>query len=292
MTKKDKGTKKKNNKLKYFIIFILFIGIGIGLGVFGTTKFLEYKNDNNNEPVVEEGPMDITESDKYQDTINNLRNILNGNPIFYSTKGINASSLDNTTRLNLIYEYIINNNMATVETLPIDYIGATTCNNNVFTVDTTLGDGTVSNICTINKVSKATFLDINMQLFNDEVLDTSVNFNVGIDKKCVLSNDMYLCGNTVNMSGYTGELESKFNVVKVTKDESNTIVIYEKGYLIDGRSNVDNPTDQYENYYLHSSDSKDYYYELKSADNLTFKHVFKTDDKEKYYYVSSELVKE
>ena len=47
MTKKDKGTKKKNNKLKYFIIFILFIGIGIGLGVFGTTKFLEYKNEMN-----------------------------------------------------------------------------------------------------------------------------------------------------------------------------------------------------------------------------------------------------
>ena len=75
MAKKDKSTKKKNNKFKYFVIFILFIGIGIGLGVFGTTKFLEYKDENNNDPVVEDGPVDITESDKHQDTINKLRNI-------------------------------------------------------------------------------------------------------------------------------------------------------------------------------------------------------------------------
>ena len=68
--------------------------------------------------------------------------------------------------------------------------------------------------------------------------------------------------------------------------------IYEKGYLIDNRSNVDNPTDQYDNYYLHSFDSTNYYYELKSADNLTFKHTFKTEDRQNYYYVSTELIKE
>ena len=94
------------------------------------------------------------------------------------------------------------------------------------------------------------------------------------------------------MYGYSGELESKFDVIKVTKDSSGTIIVYEKGYLVDNRSNVNDPFDQYDNYYLHSSDSNEYYYELKSADNLIFKHTFKTDDKENYYYIGTELVKE
>ena len=48
----------------------------------------------------------------------------------------------------------------------------------------------------------------------------------------------------------------------------------------------------FDKYYLHSSDSTEYYYELKNADNLTFKHTFVTKDRVNYYYVSSELVKE
>ena len=146
--------------------------------------------------------------------------------------------------------------------------------------------------CTVNRISKALFLDINQKLFNDELIDTSVNFDIDITKKCVLDGESYLCGAVQNISGYSGALESNFEVVKATKDVDGTIIIYEKGYLHDKRSNVDNLTDQYDNYYLHSSDSKEYYYELKSSDNLTFKHIFKTDDSEEYYYVSTELVKE
>lgn len=289
MAKKEK---KKKSKFKYFIIFVLFIGIGIAIGVFATKKYLE-SQEGNNKPVVEEGPLDITDNEKYQATIDHLRSIMNGNPIFYSTKGVSTSTLDNTTRLNLLYEYIINNNLATSETLNIDYVGASTCNGGSILVDPVVDTSlTAVSVCTVNRISFSILKDINTELFNDDILDTSVSFNVGLDKKCVVSTESYVCGSVTNIHGYTGELESKFDVVKVTKDNTGVITIYEKGYLIDNRSNINSPADQYDNYYLHSSDSKEYYYELKSADNLTFKHIFRTEDNENYYYVSSELVKE
>lgn len=290
MAKKEK---KKGNKFKYFIIFVLFIGIGISAGIFGTKKYLEYINGDNNQPVEEAGPTDITDNEKYQDTINSLLGILNKDPMFYSTKGVKASSLDNKSRLILIYNYILKNEMNTSETLQPYYYGATSCLNGVFNVDSNINTTTTTTAgCTVDKIKTSTFVEINNKLFNDDILDTSVEFNVNLDIKCVLDGGSYVCGKVTNLAGYTGSLESNFEVVKATKDVDGTILIYEKGYLHDKRSNVDNLTDQYDNYYLHSSDSKEYYYELKSADNLTFKHIFKTEDKENYYYVSTELVKE
>lgn len=288
-----KKAKKKGSKFKYFIVFVLFIGIGVVLGIFGTQNFLEYKESQDNTPVIEDGPVDITDNDKYLDAINYMRSIMDGNPMFYSTAGLSATTLDNTSKLNLLYDYIENNNLATTETLNIDFIGASTCNAGAFVLDKHIDTSlTAPQVCTVSRISVSLLKELSLEIFNDEILDTSVAFNVGVDKKCVVSTDSYLCGNITNISGYTGELESKFDIVKVTKDNTGTFVIYEKGYLIDKRSNVDNPTDQYDNYYLHSSDSKEYYYELKSADNLTFKHTFKTTDNEKYYYISTELVKE
>ena len=290
MAKKEK---KKGNKFKYFVIFILFIGIGIGAGIFGTQKYLEYTNENDNKPVEEAGPTDITENEKYQETISSLLDILNNDPMFYSTKGVKTSSLDNKSRLVLIYNHILKNKLNTTETLQPYYYGATSCLNGVFNVDTNGNTPSTMVIgCTVNKIKTSTFTEINNKLFNDDILDTSVEFSVDLNTKCVLDSGSYVCGNVTNLAGYTGKLESNFEVIKATKEENGTILIYEKGYLQDKRSNVDNPTDQYDNYYLHSSDSKEYYYELKSADNLTFKHTFKTEDNENYYYVSTELVKE
>lgn len=285
----SKNVKKKNTKFKYFIIFLLFLFAGIGLGIFGTIKILN-NIDNEKVPVIDDGPVDITDDVKYQDIITSLRDILNEDPMFYSTSGVVASTLDNTSRLNLIYYYVINNNLGSAELLNVDYEGASTCKSGVFIVDSNVSS--VSTICTTIKIPASLFEELNNQLFNDDVLDISVNFNVGVDKKCIVDAGSYLCGSITNVSGYTGELESKFEVIKVTKDNSGVFEIYEKGYLVDNRSYVDNPTDQYDNYYLHSSDSKDYYYELKSADNLIFKHTFKTIDNENYYYVETKLVKE
>lgn len=286
-----KSEKKKRSKFRYFIIFILFIGVGVGLGIFGTTKFLEYRENQENKPVVDDGPVEITDDVKYQNKIAQLRGILNGNQIFYSTKGLDSKSLDNTTKLNLLYDYMVSNNLSTAEAIDVDYIGSSFCKNGIFLKDVNV-DVAQSSKCTVNRIKISELKSLNNRLFNDDVIDTSVSFNIGIDKKCIVDTDSYVCGNVTNVFGYIGKLESRFDVVKVTKDSDGTIAIFEKGYLKDNRSNVDNPTDQYDNYYLHSSDSKEYYYELKSADNLTFKHIFKTDDSENYYYVSSELVKE
>ena len=67
MAKKEKTSKKKGSKFKYFLIFLFFIAAGVCLGIFGTTKYLEYKDQEDKTPVVDEGPLDITDNEKYTD---------------------------------------------------------------------------------------------------------------------------------------------------------------------------------------------------------------------------------
>lgn len=293
MAKNEKTSKKKGSKFKYVLIFLFFIVAGVALGIFGTMKFLEHKNSEDNTPVVEDGPIDITDNEKYSEQLDGLINYLNGEPLFYSTKGVKSETLDNTSRLILIYEYIVKNELSSSVVLQPYYYGASTCNNGIFVIDSNVNvPSTSTSGCTVNRLDKSLINETSLKLFNDQLVDTSVNFDVNSTLKCVLDGESYICGNTQNTTGYSGELESNFEIIKATKDTDGTIVIYEKGYLHDKRSYVDNLTDQYDNYYLHSSDSKEYYYELKSADNLTFKHIFKTAGSENYYYVSTELVKE
>lgn len=277
--------------LKYILIFIIFFAIGLGLGYFGAFKYLE--NEKSNEPVVEEVDelMDITDEEEAQELINSLVSMLDKDPMFYSTKGISVSTMDNTSKLRFLYNYIISNNQFTKEELASEYIGSFNCLPG-FITDAGVNPSVSTNICGVSRIKKTALLDASKKLFNDEVLDTSVPFSPQDGLSCLVDADTYLCGNVTKTLNITGELESVFSVEKVTKDIDGTIVIYEKGYLNDKRSNVNNPNDQYDNYYLHSSDSTEYYYELKSADNLTFKHTFKTDDRQNYYYVSTELVKE
>ncbi len=300
MSKKEtvsdsKKKKKGGNLFKYILLFILFLVIGLGIGVLGTIKFLDMKdneNEKDNQQVVDDGPKDITEDKNSQVLINNLGNMLNHDIRMYSTKGLNVSTMDNTTKLILVYNYYVKNNKIVNEVLTSEWLGATTCKDNTFITDPSDNTMVSSNQCTVFRIQRSALMDINKKLFNDEVLDTSVPFNPVNGKSCVIDGETYLCGNVLNNAGYTGALESRFEIKKVTKADDGTIEVYEKGYLIDLRSHVNNPNDAYDNYYLHSSDSRDYYYELKSADNLTFKHTYKTTDKENYYYVSSELVKE
>lgn len=288
----SKESKEKNEKhiLRYVLIVFLFI-LGFILGFYFTTKYLESR-DNEETPIIEDdGIIDITEDKDSAELIESLLGILDKNPMFYSTQGISSSTMDNTSKLILIYNKIIDKNLGTSEELSSLYYGSSNCANN-FITDPSDNAFVYSNKCTTMRINKSSFLDINKQLFNDDILDVSVNFNPMDGVSCVVDGETYICGNVTKTSDVTGELVSVFSVVKATKDTDGTIVIYEKGYLNDKRSNVNNPNDQYDNYYLHSSDSKDYYYELKSADNLTFKHTFKTIDRQNYYYVSTELVKE
>lgn len=292
MEVKEKKGKKSGHTIRNIFLFIIFLAAGFALGYFGTMKYLEYqeKNNNTDDDIVENGPKDITDDEQSKELINNLYATINGDPLFYTSKGINISTLDNTSKLKLVYNSIIANNKGTQETMQSLWWGASNCDYD-FVTNASEDLNVPTNECSVVRISRSAFMDTNKKLFNDEILDTSVTFNPTSEKKCMIdpnNGDSYICGNVVNQTGVTGSLESKFTIQKVTKDEDGTIVIYEKGYLVDKRSTVGT---EYDNYYLHSSDSTDYYYELKSADNLTFKHTFKTDDRVKYYYVSTEIDK-
>ncbi len=277
---------KKSNFFKYILLFVLFLAVGIVIGVYGAMRYMAKKDNNepmNNVPEIK----DITNDSVYQNTINSLYSIVNNNSIFYSSKGVDIGSIDNSNKLSLIYQYILSNNEYTKETL--NKIDANYCDYN-FILDSS-GDANIpSLVCTVYKFKKEDVTSLGKKLFNDSTIIVDGNFNPSSTELCVSVDDSYICGNIA--TAQSGTLEIKFNIQKVTMNTDGTIEIYDKGYLNDKREGVDNPNDQYDNYYLHSSDSTEYYYELKSADNLTFKHTFKTDDNANYYYVSTEVFKE
>jgi hypothetical protein len=289
-TKKIKKDREGTPIFKYSLLFILFLAIGIVLGIFGALKYIEYRNSQESDkPLVSDEPEDITKKEDYKELITNLTAILDANPLFYNSNGINISSLDNATKLTLIYNRLVKEGQGTNEEIESLWYGSTNCVND-FVTDPT-DNGYSSNKCTVTKFQKSAFLEISKKLFNDALVAMDGNFNPSSSKLCVPDGEDYVCGNVYDASGVTGSLESKFTVVKALRLDDGTIEIYEKGYLVDKRSNV-LASGVAENYYLHSSDSDSYYYELRNADNLTFKHTFKTEDKKNYYYVSTVLYKE
>lgn len=289
----DGNKKKKGKALKIFLIVIIFLTLGIFVGIYGTTKYMEMKEEENNQnDVVEEkGPVDITDDNNYKDLIDSLYKTINGNVMFYSTKGIDMSTIDNSTKLTMIFNYLNSAKQGTEEILTQTYWGSDVCQNN-FVLDPAQQNTTTSSGCTVTKFSRDLFVETSKKLFNDDVLDTSVNFNPSNTKSCIvdMQNNLYICGNIAN-NNVTGDLESKFTILKVTKDLDGTIKIYEKGYLLDNRSNVKAQHPGYDNIYLHSTDSTEYYCELRNADNLTFVHTFKENDNQEYYYAGTMLEK-
>ena len=288
--KLKEGNAKKGNALKIILIIIVFLALGIFIGIYGTTKYMQNKEQEVEKPqtVDENEPLDITEDENYSTLIDTLYETVNGNVMFYSTKGIDMSTIDNSTKLIMIYNYLNSAKQGTEEVIAQTYWGSGVCQNN-FVVDPTT-DNTISSGCTITKFSRDLFIQTSKKLFNDEVLDTSVNFNPSDTKSCIvdLTNNLYICGNIAS-NNVIGDLESKFTILKVTKDEDGTIKIYEKGYLLDNRSNVKAQYPNYDNIYLHSTDSTEYYFELRNADNLTFIHTFKVNDNNEYYYTGTAL---
>lgn len=275
---------------KFILLFILFLAIGIVVGIFGSLKYLESRNSENiNNDVIDDSPEDITKKDDYQELINNLVGILDANPLFYNSNGTNVTSMDNNTKLTLVVNRLEKAQAGTVESIASIWNGAYNCAFD-FVTDP-IDSGVSSNVCTVTRYPKSLFIETSKGMFNDTLISLDGNFNPTSSRLCVSDGDTILCGNINDVTGITGALESKFSVIKATKDSDGTIEVYEKGYLVDKRSNVI-ANGQYENYYLHSSDSTAYYYELRNADNLTFKHTFKTEDRKNYYYVSTVLYKE
>lgn len=283
----DVKEEKSNNVFKYIFLFILFLGIGIGLGIFGAKKYLDSKKTEE-EPVIQQGPEDITNVDEYKQLVNKLHGFVNQYSIFYTTKGVEASKMSNLDRLIIVYDYAKSNAKTTEEKLSA-VLGTKNCLDK-FALDDPNANAWNTNSCTVNKVETKMMKEFNKNLFNDDLIDVSVEFTNSQGKLCIVKENYYLCGNKKDYIDQ-GKLEVNFDVVKVTKDKG-TIVIYDKGYLLDNRTSTIMSNDGHDKHYLHSSDSNEFYYELKSADNLTFKHTFVTTDRVNYYYVSTELVKE
>lgn len=289
--------KKVASKRKYIFFFLLFFVIGIAGGAFGTSKTLGIKlfdRKVEEQEVVEKPTVeDITRNPDYTEQIIQLYSYLSKDTVFYNSFGVKLDSFSNEDKLRVTYEYIVNNALSETETLQPVYFGALTCSNN-FGLDVIVsseGTSSYGSVCTINKIPVELMVSTYNKLFNNDVIDVSGPFNPKATKTCILIDNVYNCGNAVNSNAITGSLSSKFEILKVIKDE-NSIVIYDKGYLVDTRSNVVNPDDGHDNYYLHSSDSNIYYYELKSADNLVFAHTFILSEDGNYRYNGTEIVTE
>ena len=283
-TKEKKKDREGTPFFKLSLLFILFLAIGIVLGIFGALKYIEHKNSNSEKPLISDEPEDITKKDEYKELLESLTGILDGNPLFYNSNGVVINTLDNGSKLTLVYNRLVKENKGTAEAINT-LMGSPNCAYDF------VPDGGVGNVCTVMRYPKSLILETSKKMFNDSLIAMDGNFNPLASRLCVAEEDSYLCGNVYDASGITGSLESKFTIIKAIREDDGTIEIYEKGYLVDRRSNVI-ASGQYENYYLHSSDSDAYYYELRNADNLTFKHTFKTEDKKNYYYVSTVLYKE
>lgn len=273
---------KKKADFRGVFLFILFFSIGAVAAIFGTKYFLEQREQENKkgDPVVEQ--IDITDKSEYQDTINQLYERIKGSSEYYSTQGISVESMSNNFKYGLVYDQVLTNGEYTDEKIPASYVGSPECMTHL------LVDAADTTVCNISKIEKTVMEKTYKDIFGLSNLDTSVAFNPTNTKYCMPVEGYYYCGNVGPISGVTGTLDTRFSITKVIKDTSGYIYIYDKGYLIDNRSSVIK-TEGVANYYLHASDSTDYYHELKSADNYVFKHAFKLGEDDKYYYESSEL---
>ena len=285
--------KKKSSLFSKLLLFLVFLAIGVGGGYYIANKYIN--NEEDTTPIATElGTKDITDNKEFEDTINELYSFLKNNVYLYNSKGMKPSNIDNDIKLNLAYKYAISNKLYVEEQIPrINYWNSIVCENN-FLVDTvTNEDGGVVNqtFCTVKYISKDNLNKAISSIFDNSTVQMKDEYRPAANTLCLIQEDgRYICGKVTAVENFvTGDVTSKFEIVKVTLGEDNTITIYDKGYLLDQRSNVEIVGD-YKNAYLHSYDAPEHYYELKSSDNLTFKHVFKNDNN-KYYYVSSEVVK-
>ena len=282
--------KKKSSAFSKFLLFLVFLAIGVGGGYYIAKTYLLNKDDDT--PIATEiGDKDITNNKEFSDTIDELYKFLQENVYLYNTNGMNPSSIDNNIKLNIAYKYVVDNKMYTEGT--IERISTLNCEYN-FLIDSVQNeDGTSTNqdYCKVNYISKDVLNKALDSIFKAGTVELINEYRPNNNTLCyVQDSGNYICGKVVgNEESSDGEVVSKFEIVKVTIDDNNTITIYDKGYLLDNRSDVEKVGD-YKNAYLHSYDASEHYYELKSSDNLTFKHVFNNIDN-KYYYVSSELYK-
>lgn len=284
-------SKNKNKKKKDFkgFLFVIFFTIGIVLGYFVTNYFIDKFDEarQDGSPAIKE--VDITTRTEYQDLINDLYDVIKEYPEFYTTKGINIDDMDDNLKFRILYDSVIESQKYSSEILNTLFFGANTCEND-FLADYSSDGISLTSTCSVFKITLFDLTSVYKEVFGKDNLKSVPVFYPFDNKKCVLISGDYYCGNIMPMTGVTGDLDTRFTITKVIKDTNGDIRIYDKGYLIDNRSNIAK-IEGVDNYYLHSSDATSHYYELKSADNITFEHLFKVNEKNKYYYYSTSVLK-
>lgn len=282
-----------NRTFKYIIFMAVFFVIGIAIGFTFTKRYLSDKDEKEPVDMQIADNNDITENKEYSDLIESLHSIVKENIAFYNSNGIDISTMENNLKLEYVYNIIKENKLYEETNINALYWNSPTCEYDFLTTVVTNEDGSTytTGVCDLKRVSKSVLQDNYFKVFNNSVLDVNSEFYPDNKTKCIVEEASYLCGEINSTDGViSGALTPKFTIQKVTKEE-DMIVISEKGYLEDTRNTIVNPEDGIDHYYLHSSDSKDYYYELKSADNLTFEHYFKMDSTGNYYYIKTEVKK-
>ena len=284
--------RNKSSGFLKFLLFVIFLGLGVGGGYYLANKYLLEEEDST--PIATEiGTKDITNNSEFSETIAELDNFLKNKVYLYNSKGANIDSLDNDVKLKIAFDNVLNNKYDKEDTIPRSWYGSIYCANNFLVDSIENEDGTSTNqdYCKVFYITKSN-LESGLRVdFKNGSVDLVDEYRPKDNLLCLLQEDgSYMCGKVVSSATDGGEIINKFEIVKVTIDEDNTIVIYDKGYLVDKRVGIEVNTN-YSNYYLHSYDAESHYYELKSSDNLTFKHIFKLDENNKYYYVSSEVYK-
>lgn len=285
----DINNEIKSGSFKYILFFIIFFAVGTTAGIFLTKKLLLKKEDVATPVKLEEVEEDISNKAEYQEVIKGLKYLIGENLMFYNAKGLDASKLNNDQKLQIAYEYVMKDTTLETAIAFPTYWESQVCNDDFLVDLNTNDDGSTYNagICTYYVLPKSKVLEAYKNIFNNDNIDL-VTFTANEHYKCVVGEENYSCG-LIKRIDYSGKIENHFQQRKVTKDKEDTIFVYESGYLKDTRSFVNIAEDGFDNYYLHSSDSTLYYYELRSADNITFKHVFKKDSNGKYYYVKTEV---
>ena len=275
--------KKAGSVFKYILLFLVFLSIGVVIGVYGSKKYLESRKTVAPEetPAQEKEVVitNITDDSTYTALVNDLYASLAKNPAFYTSSGFNITEATNEEKLALVYYYIVTNKLDTVETLPSAWEGTYCVFNeglNSFIVDSA-GAG-----CTVTYISTTLMDETYKKIFGDTGLEMVATFPANEYRTCVLTGDRYTCGR-VTGTIYNGSLQPKMDILKVELYDED-IVITEKGYLYDNRSNLTIPD---KNYYLHSSDSTEYYFELKSSENLYFIHTFVKNEDGSYSYLKT-----
>ena len=71
-------------------------------------KYIEHKNSNSEKPLISDEPEDITKKDEYKELLESLTGILDGNPLFYNSNGVVINTLDNGSKLTLVYNRLVN----------------------------------------------------------------------------------------------------------------------------------------------------------------------------------------